>query len=139
MTDLMELASRVKATAKPDRELDALICLAIGESGGNPIAALGMAGWLVGSQDNPNPVQAKAYTASLDAAMSLLPGDEPWDIGREGRDTYFADLTCFYPGDVQDEPDASKVPYATAWSPALALTAACLIARAHQGTAHVEQ
>lgn len=137
MTDLMELASRVKAAEKPDRELDAAIWLHLPEQEGHA--------WKHGGDRYKHAHQiagcsfVPAYTGSLDAAMSLLPGDEPWDIGREGRETYFADLTCFYPGDVQDEPDASKVPYATAWTPALALTAACLIARAHQGTAHVEQ
>lgn len=39
-----------------------------------------MEGWLVGSETNPNPVKAPAYTASPDAAMTLVP--EGWVVGK---------------------------------------------------------
>jgi hypothetical protein len=144
MTDLMELASRVEAREGPDRELDALICLAIGQSGGNPIVAPGMAGWLVGSQTNPNPVEAKRYTASLDAAMSLVPPNcYPWvEFGKnkgvaESR-RWYAHIAAPDDWDRQRVEDEWHCDVYAA-TPALALTAAALRARAHQGTAHVDQ
>lgn len=130
MTDLMELASRVEAGEGPDRDLDAEIKEAVGHMWDYA------ADW--GPRGHDKPV-AFAYTASLDAAMTLIPGDEMWDVSRESADTYTADLTCFYRGIVDYEPDADKVPFGRAKSPALALTAACLRARAHQGAAHVDQ
>lgn len=69
----LKLAARCEAADGPDRELDAEICRALGLGGGNPIIASGMEGWLVGSETNPNPVKAPAYTASIDAAMQLVP------------------------------------------------------------------
>lgn len=154
MTDLMELASRVEAGEGPDRELDAAIACVIGRPLGN------IEHWLHGDDISYQPTahgyyvaviptengdtrtsetfKAEAFTASLDAAMTLIPGDEMWDVSRESAETYTADLTCFYRGIVDYEPDADKVPFGRAKSPALALTAACLRARAHQGAAHVD-
>lgn len=74
---MVELARRVEALEGPDRRIDAEICLATGNNGGNPVIAPGCDGWLVGSADNPNPVQAPSFTASLDAAMKLVP-DKAW-------------------------------------------------------------
>ena len=76
MIDREQLAARIEAATGPDRELDAEICVTLGLSEGNLL--FGPDGWCFGSTTNPNPHKAPAYTASLDAAMMLVPeGQEP--------------------------------------------------------------
>lgn len=126
-SELIALAERCEAATGPDRELDALIHVAVGRSEGNPIAAPGMSGWCVGSETNPNPVLSLAYTASLDTAMTLVPegynwGVGPWEDWKTGPRTAWA--WCDETG--EDWTDEMNVQAAT---PALALTAAALRVR----------
>ena len=62
--DLVELASRVEAATGPDRKIDALIADATG--------------WWAAERERlgpfaPTVLEAAAFTASLDAAMALVP------------------------------------------------------------------
>lgn len=62
MTDLLELAARAESATGPDRELDVAIHIALDVPNGNRaenVSKLGPFG--------------PAYTASIDAAMSLVP------------------------------------------------------------------
>lgn len=126
MTDLMELASRVEAGEGADRELDADV-----------FCALGLAPFVEGAYDA---YRAPAYTASLDAAMSLVPQGWGWNVSQPNDRAIASGLLK------ERTPVHGEVQYGcdhryavAAATPALALTAACLRARAHQGTAHVEQ
>jgi len=138
MTDLMELASRVEAAEGPDRELD------------NDIAR-----WLMRDLNWHSSDCLGRYTASIDDAMTLVP--EGWAI----------DKISMWPASPEGASNATEPQSsvsmvgtslgrygrriiwghsgkdgrveATSSTPARALTAACLRARAHQGTAHVEQ
>ena len=95
---LLELASRIDAATGPDRELDLAIALAVGDET-----------WA-------EPDRAKLYyTASLDAAMSLVPEGLIWLV--QYRIRVYAEVgRCF----------------ATAATPSLALTAAALRAIAKE-------
>lgn len=120
MTDLMELASRVEAGEGPDRELDSDI-----------------ARWLMRHLNWHSADCLGRYTASIDDAMTLVP--EGW--------TYIQIEQCArdLPGQhcrasverLVEEGDEREAGYAA--TPALALTAAALRARAHQGAAHADQ
>ena len=123
--ELITLAARVEAATGPDRELDADISAAIG----TPVRSRRTAGgknkgreWFVDSHGgvetwSHHPVD---YTASIDAALSLLPEGRGWSI--------------HYPS----VPDSDNLPSARVWgtlhrttaacaaTPALALTAAIL-------------
>lgn len=117
MTDLMELASRVEAGEGPDAMLDLAIFQAVtGKEG--IVRCMGREGISA---------EVPAYTASLDAAMSLVP--EGWDFSIEPRHALVV---------LDDGWNLARFE-AKAATPARALTAAALRARAHQGTAHVEQ
>jgi len=70
---LLSLGERVEKAVGPDRELDAAIKEAVGHAWDYG------ADW--GSRENYNPV-AKAYTASIDAAMTLVP--EGWPSRQVG-------------------------------------------------------
>ena len=102
MTDLMELASRVEA-GEASFALDTEIAYAIN----HPLEGL-----------------AKPYTASLDAAMSLVPEEAFWKI--ENHPMYG------FCGTVDDE-------QAFACTGPLTLAAAALRAIACRGESHVEQ
>lgn len=119
-----ELVARVEALSGPDREVDALICAAIG--------------WVVKydrKHNDPTPYYEPVkdyswqpvphYTVSLDAAMTLA-------NGKGGEITFFKDGTAkaFL---WQPYPLAIEAKGAT---PALALTAACLKLRAKEGRDH---
>lgn len=123
MTDLMELASRVEAGEGPDRELDANILAAIAGTSNGPVSG------------------APSYTASRDAAMWLaLDG---WDHGSgikgSGAWAYVHNRQPRFLGvGTRSNPDHVWIEAATV-TEGRALTACWLRARAHQGTAHVEQ
>ncbi len=107
---LLALADRVEALTGPDREMDAAIW-AIGTLREWPprLDILAQA-----YRDN-----APRYTASIDSAMTLVP--EGYGFMVDGfKDAWFADL------------DAGQQMSAHATTPALALTAAALRARASQ-------
>jgi len=135
MTDLMELASRVAAREGPDRELDALIGVAVaGYFLGEPRypSAERRYGYVDKEGCRVEPGNGAAdrliplYTASLDAAMTLVPEEYGFQVDGYKRE-WWASLSA------EDGFNAS------ARTPALALTAAALRARAHQGATHVEQ
>jgi hypothetical protein len=131
MSTLLELAERCEAATGPDREIDeAIVLTALGwkradyKRGGSTIRA-----W-----DNGEYRQERTpdfYTASLDAAMQLVPEGFDWAIGYDGLAA--DDLPCgnwawcrneYQPHDYADD-------LIVAATPALALCAAALRARAH--------
>lgn len=118
--ELTALAERVEQAEGPSRKLDAEICRALDLAGGNPILAPGMNGWLVGSKDNPNPVKAPAYTASIDAALTLVPEGSPMELHIRSitTDAYV------WPDDREDGIRGNAA------TPALALVAAALRSQA---------
>jgi hypothetical protein len=133
--ELLALASKVEALDGPDRDVDARICVALGLSKDNVM--VGVDGWCINSATNPNPYKSPAYTASLDAAMSLVP------VGcLAGFKALWADADVIggakvYRGSV----DRHKAHDGLYWkdnflslaaTPALALTAAALKALAEQ-------
>lgn len=138
MTDLMELASRVEAGEGPDRELDKAIA-----------TALGYGRWYAAWHPS------WGYTASLDAAMTLVP--EGWAIDKismwpaapEGASNTTSPQSHVHMVGTSLDRMGRKMVWghsgkdgrveATSSIPAKALTAACLRARAHQGAAHADQ
>jgi len=85
--EMRELAERCEAATGPDRELDALIYETTPDAIDYQRIAIKLAdasrldryhdGWVtvkgVAGQDDPYPEDLKRYTASIDAAMSLVP------------------------------------------------------------------
>lgn len=141
MTDLMELASRVEAREGPDRELDALIGVAVaGYFLGEPRypGAERRYGYVDKEGCRVEPGNGAAdrliplYTASLDAAMTLVPGELRTAMVQKPDTTWGCALLAL-------ASDNREFPESTAPTPALALTAAALRARAHQGATHVDQ
>lgn len=124
--ELLELAERVEAAVGADAEIDAAIAAALGwRKVPNPTSAGGMIDmWGRGEHFNEYRRGLPAYTASLDAAMTLVAADAPeiklhlhlgkwraivWNVGRN----------------VGFDADAATAP--------LALTAASLRALAAEG------
>ena len=137
---LRALAARCEAAEGPSRELDAEITVALTEGATGverpPLDGLTdepQAGWLL-TFDTPRPwterwVCVPAYTASLDAALTLVPEGWRWSLDYTQRAPY-QDCGCaalFAPGDGIKPPD---VPETYARTPALALCAAALLALA---------
>jgi hypothetical protein len=123
MTTLIELAAKAEAAAGPDRIFDAEVHRLI--TGGTVYDVLTSAGAIVDT--------VPAYSASLDAAMSLVPeGWTYWSVSAErigtGNDGSRAEVSRLVDG---DEEQCSG--HAT--TPTLALCAAALRARAAQGNA----
>lgn len=109
-TELMRLAAACEAVKGPDREIDD----AINRVMGFPVSL----GAMMHCDAQPH-----AYTASLDAAMSLMPKDLDWSMGRSVGFRAVAHLW-----------KAGEVPGFRCLSetPALALCAAALRAMAAQ-------
>lgn len=141
-TDLMELASRVEAGEGPDREAFEEAYTAIhgmswqaaayhhGSLGGEPDRAKQEAAFRFGEL-----VRVRAW---LDAAATLVPpGDDA--TGELYRLEAYSTNGVLVPTHVRASAWVPGAPRAYAATPAMALTAACLRARAHQGTAHAEQ
>jgi hypothetical protein len=107
MTDLTTLADRVEKLEAGDREVDADIYVAAvpGRHNTDALSCIGSVAFWV-----------PAYTSSLDAAMTLLPSDCWWVLEK----------VALAPGLFAEVVDHK----AKAATPALALTAACLRARA---------
>jgi hypothetical protein len=108
MTDkskkLAELAALCEAATAPDREMDAVIHFVIKDGIGVGYAS-----------------DAPAFTASLDAALTLVPEGDSWTLSRLG-DGLFWCSTSF--------PDEADNFVCTAKTPAMALAGAALRARA---------
>lgn len=127
---IISLAERCEQATETDRELDALIWDAVDRPGeGDPDNSLAVhqtivARMLAGGDDGECP----AYTASLDAAMTLMP--DRWTTHRYHQgpsgQAHWWQLVGIGPEDQQ----YSVVAEAKAVSPALALTAASLRALA---------
>lgn len=124
MGDLNELAAACERASGPDRDIDSLIKEAIGDSWDYS------ADW--GPRENCRPV-GKAYTALLDAALAIVPHGYHWQIGNgvEADGPFAAEYIDQPYAWCSREPTGELVSAAT---PALALCAAALRARAHQGT-----
>jgi len=127
---LLTLAERCEQAAGPDRELDAEIALAIGytreKKGRERIAwwrnpkgqQLGYDGW-----HNFPP----SFTASLDAAVTLVPEGRAWTVGQNLHHWHWqASINA-----LNDEGNPTSIGFGgpCGW-PALALCAAALRARA---------
>jgi len=111
--ELIALAERVEALTGPDRGVDARICIALGLSKDN--VTVGVDGWCINSDINPNPYRSPSYTASSDAAMSLVP---------EGANTIINIGPIAIHGVKIITPAGDAIGVAA--TPALALTAAAL-------------
>lgn len=132
MTGLVELAKRVEALDGPCRETDAEIAYAVRwrwagwEDGDTRIEQRSLEYVKNAVLNSCNSIwqHLPAYTASLDAAMSLVPEGCQWGAGsRDATGTAWA-----WTGVTHDAAAISN-----AATPALALTAACLRALATQG------
>ena len=129
--DWNELAQRVEALDKPDRETDVVIGVAIGWSHPSAPCSLTHLHERLGASlaeltRDANSTQSilgqlPHYTASIDAAMSLVPANYAFGVGLGTND---ADVE----GWAWAGPDEG--PYSFAKTPALALSAAALRARA---------
>jgi hypothetical protein len=120
---LLELATRCETAEGPDRALDAEIALTQGwtaHAGDNWIGPLGQ-------------ICVSPWTGSIDAALSLVPEGWAWSVVYErerelsGKPPFFADARNGY------RSSYDQAPMAWAATPALALCAAALKARAAIG------
>lgn len=120
MADLMELAAKCEAAAGPDRELDSAIVLALFD-----VDRGAKGGWCDARGTVPHPWN---YTASLDAAMTLVPEGcvlAVTNCDADGKRPDFAKASAI----VARDPDGQVGPTVAATMP-LALCAAALRARA---------
>lgn len=106
---LLALAERAEAATGPDRNLDADIMRAIGLAG-------------LKADYAPHP-----YTASLDAAMSLVPEGDSFTVGQNVHHDHWVASVNYLNGDGQPQSRGSSIACRTG---PLALTAAALRARA---------
>lgn len=111
MTEI-ELAERCEAASGPDRELDFAIIKAVGWSETRPY-----------SREDDGWREPVCFTASIDAAMQLVPEDLAYELHKLFTKPYVAQLydgmTCVGKGEAK--------------TAALAMTAACLRARTNKG------
>lgn len=111
---MTDLPTRCETADGPDRELDLAICIALN----------------TGRSTDPRNPGAPRYTASIDAALSLMPSEAFWRLGHdgEGGDPSLFLATVFTP-----EIDRASRPFdAVASTPALALLAAILKGLPHE-------
>jgi hypothetical protein len=109
MNSFLELAERCEAATGPDRELDTEIYITVKPDGNAPW------GTLVAASRHPD----RGFTASLDAAMSLVPeGVIEWHAGKHFKSENGAAYIL--------APWSRDPFYVVGATPALALTAACL-------------
>lgn len=109
MSALIELAERVEALTVPDREVDALMQRALGDGSRYHWFADMNGAWVTDAN-------APRYTASLDAAMTLVPEGAYWAVKHYPNAKCAADVF------------GTRQGYAA--TPAVALCAAALRARA---------
>jgi hypothetical protein len=103
--DMLALAERVESLTGPDRGVDRAIWYALQD------------------QMSGDPVHGPRFTADLDAAMSLVP--EGWTFDLQVR-SHFSHAFL----EAQEDERGAEVSAQNAATPALALTAAALKARA---------
>jgi hypothetical protein len=133
--NINELADRVKALSGPDREVDALIAVAVQYVGDFAVGAKNITadpddkGWLLYDLAGEGCTDiAPSYTASLDVALSLIEPDEYWRLGNDGEGADPADFKATVTS--HDEEANLHFHDAVASTPALALAAAALKAYA---------
>jgi hypothetical protein len=121
--ELIALAERVEALDGPDREVDRLICPLQGIRSKDEGHSLGRCYYDANGHGVPLP----AYTASLDAAMTLVPEGWEWTISAyaDGAIATCAPAAKAHPTILVGDGENALLP-------ALALTAAALRARAAQ-------
>lgn len=122
MTSLIE---RIEAATGPDWELDAEIAALLGwKKLPNP----GSMGGLIDMWINPSGKNERwnvpPYTSSIDAALTLLPGDAMWRLGHDGKGPDPSEFLC----EIVSGPECRNY-CAIAPTAALALCAAALRAR----------
>ena len=132
MTDhatLEALLARVLEGTGPDRELDAEIALAFGivaQRAGNCFYGHKHYSVMVLDRDyydhDGNAPELPHFTASLDAAVTLVPEGWRWWVNSSNN------ARCWLPGGDGQAPQAIAQPKKCV-TPALALIAACLLAR----------
>lgn len=138
--ELLALAERVEATTKPDRELDGLIYMTIRSTTQRlpPSWKVLPDTGQIYAWNRPPPhapgsggvwAQSPRYTASIDAAASLVPPELAWTLGRNIHYQCWAASA--------NRLDNDSVPQSVAWGQsnthaAIALTAAALRARAEE-------
>ncbi|MEA3044532.1 MAG: hypothetical protein QOH47_2370 [Sphingomonadales bacterium] len=141
MTDLLALAETIEAATGPDRRLDTLVEIArnpdkpwvIGEKPGRwPREAIfgtlaDMLDWAMDETKVPPEIGAPAYTSSLDAAMTLVP--DGYRVSQLNEETDSPDRPWVVSLSVRIGAPGRMLVYASAATPALALTAASLRAR----------
>jgi hypothetical protein len=137
MSGLEEFALRCEQATGADRELDCAIAVGLGLA--EVIELRGAPAWATRNSDgglnipgNAPDMLVKDYTASLDAAMTLVPeGGDGWGWAIR----YYSELSRKAHGEVweRDNADPTEGDYhrSAAAAPALALCAAALRARAH--------
>ena len=130
--ELLALAERVEALQGPSRDVDAEIALAVGYANCRPPS-----GDNVGRFPHENPYGAgffgPAYTIRLDAAMSLCPQPPSFDLSHD-HEIQGGKWQCL----VGEDEGWTPKGIASGFSPALALTAASLRARAAMEERHAE-
>lgn len=93
--DFTDLIAKLEAATEGSRELDAEIGALEDPLGRRPHPAAAP-GWLVGG-DTDSPIEALAYTKSLDAARTLVPeGWKIWDV-RQCDDSWWVHLEHCHP------------------------------------------
>lgn len=131
---MKELIERIEGAEGPSRELDAEIALAIGvvpAGAFRPCAALDVATFATGAYGFWT---AEAYTASLDAAMTLVlegwaVGSLDWWPSRKSSSVTLLETGAFSNGMTGHDFDVHRQARSYAATPALALAAAALKAR----------
>jgi hypothetical protein len=124
--DLLRLADEVAAAVGPDTALDHRIADALHDW-------RNLGGWreqhkITGEVRSFSYRPAPAYTASLDAAMTLIGKDAYWRLGNDGEGT---DVSAFKATVTSGDGPTLAFHDAVAATPALALASAALKARAH--------
>jgi hypothetical protein len=121
---LLALAERCEAAEGPDRELDALIHIPECREGQGLRVSGGDVSWLIEGRVRAWGGHIPAYTASLDAAKTLVPEEHVWAVEHapDGNGAWCYDKEVRFPGP------------SLATTPALALAAAALKARAAMET-----
>ena len=127
---LMELAERVEKLTMPCFNVDMEIFKAIYPAEYEArLAALrsGPMGSRLGPADYDGYIQRPDYTASIDAAMKLVPAGATWSAGDWTNTGQTPQATCYPPWSVPRPWDYDGI--VNAASPAISLTAAALRAR----------
>ena len=131
---LLELATRCEQASGPDRELDADILAAVRGMATLWPGYYEMGGWYYSDNGDEKNPPYPSPTASLDAALSLMPDGTWWSVGRDtaddsplrgfgwrGRSCFFGETGFWKSGIIAHRPGAT---------PALALCSAALRALA---------